>query len=378
MPEAKQPLQPAADSERSAGRTHLPILFFLVAAALLLATILYLWYGNTTGATPPEQAQILYLNWDEQDAPQLYAASLSGEPPRALTDAGMGLAGYAVAPDGSAIAYTTNAGAGGNSVWVVDRNGGNARQILNCAGTVCAGLVWVPDGRRLVYERHELPANGAGQGQSELWWLEPATGETRPVFAAEHASAVSAGFSANGHWLSAVLPDEEVTRLHNLETGDSVSIPNEVAAAPAWHPADERLVSANIEYQGEQFAVHLYHVAVQDGVMTPISDQMETDDGSPAWSPDGRQLAFGRRIPRAHIGRQIWVMEADGSQSRQLTSDPESNFGPPRWSPDGHWLLVQRYLINQPADRPSIWLLEVDGGELRQAAPAGFAPAWLP
>jgi dipeptidyl aminopeptidase/acylaminoacyl peptidase len=46
------------------------------------------------------------------------------------------------------------------------------------------------------------------------------------------------------------------------------------------------------------------------------------------WSPDGRKLAFLR-------GGLLWVMNADGSGKRRLTTRPASG---PAWSPDGRWI----------------------------------------
>jgi TolB protein len=48
----------------------------------------------------------------------------------------------------------------------------------------------------------------------------------------------------------------------------------------------------------------------------------------PRWSPDGRQLA-------ALKGGQLWVMKADGTQQRRLTTRPAAG---PSWSPDGKWI----------------------------------------
>jgi TolB protein len=51
---------------------------------------------------------------------------------------------------------------------------------------------------------------------------------------------------------------------------------------------------------------------------------------SPAWSPDGRAIAFerGRRLQQG----DIWVMSADGSGQRHLTRTPLYEWGP-AWSP---------------------------------------------
>jgi len=57
------------------------------------------------------------------------------------------------------------------------------------------------------------------------------------------------------------------------------------------------------------------------------------DDTNPAFSPDGSQIAFVSNRDAEEGGQSIYVMNADGSQLRQLTFDHWSNW--PAWSPDG-------------------------------------------
>jgi TolB protein len=61
-----------------------------------------------------------------------------------------------------------------------------------------------------------------------------------------------------------------------------------------------------------------------------ISNHMAFD-GWPAWSPDGKQIAFSSNR-RANY--QIHIMNADGSVVR-LVSNTEGRATEPRWSPDG-------------------------------------------
>lgn len=61
----------------------------------------------------------------------------------------------------------------------------------------------------------------------------------------------------------------------------------------------------------------------------------DTYDNSPAWSPDGRKIAFGRWDGNDN---ELWIMRGDGSHKRQLTNDtaPETALSVrPSWSPSG-------------------------------------------
>ena len=56
-----------------------------------------------------------------------------------------------------------------------------------------------------------------------------------------------------------------------------------------------------------------------------------------AWSPDGTQIAYSRQSPFTGVG-SIWVIDVDGTDPRQVSSEIGVN-NHPTWSPDGRWIL---------------------------------------
>jgi dipeptidyl aminopeptidase/acylaminoacyl peptidase len=81
----------------------------------------------------------------------------------------------------------------------------------------------------------------------------------------------------------------------------------------------------------------------------------------PQPSPDGRRVAFVVRTTdlEANRGRQdLWLVGADGSGLRRLTTDPASD-SEPRWAPDGQSL----YFLSTRAGSSQVWRLPIAGGE---------------
>jgi TolB protein len=88
-------------------------------------------------------------------------------------------------------------------------------------------------------------------------------------------------------------------------------------------------------------------------------------DGGLAWSPDGRRIAFGTnrdRNPSRRGQAEIYVMNADGSALRRLTRTPEAEFVF-RWSPNGRQLLFGRF-PSQP--RWAFFVMNADGSGVRK------------
>jgi Tol biopolymer transport system component len=97
---------------------------------------------------------------------------------------------------------------------------------------------------------------------------------------------------------------------------------------------------------------------------------------SPAFSPNGRLIAYDYRRPGFSI-REIYVMNADGTGIRQVTRLGEVS-SLPAWSPDGKTLAFQS---NARLGRYEIYAVGLNGTHLRQVTRSEsdvIQPAWTP
>lgn len=96
------------------------------------------------------------------------------------------------------------------------------------------------------------------------------------------------------------------------------------------------------------------------------------DDIDPSWSPDGSMISFASSRAGA---RQLFVMNADGSNVRQVT-DLTNMGGRNTWSPDGTKLAFYR---GEQGDR-NIYVINLDGTGLVKLTNGGdnLAPSWSP
>ena len=81
-----------------------------------------------------------------------------------------------------------------------------------------------------------------------------------------------------------------------------------------------------------------------------------TSDVNPAWSPDGTKIAFGRGNSDSDIGEDIWTIGSDGKDPANLTNG--SGGDEPAWSPDGA-TIVYAHKLRQ------IWQMNADGSNPR-------------
>lgn len=97
------------------------------------------------------------------------------------------------------------------------------------------------------------------------------------------------------------------------------------------------------------------------------------DIRGPIWSPDGSKIAFRSQESG---NRDIYVMNADGTNITQLTDDPRDDYSP-AWSPDGEKITF----VSERDGNPEIYVMSADGSDpirLTHNAVVDFYPAWSP
>jgi TolB protein len=119
--------------------------------------------------------------------------------------------------------------------------------------------------------------------------------------------------------------------------------------SPAWSPDGRRLAYVSFENKKPVVYVH----SLLDG-KRQVAANFRGSNSAPAWSPDGRTLAVS--LSREG-GSQIFVMNPDGSSVRRLTSSSAIDTEP-RYSPDGRWI----YFTSDRGGTPQIYRMPARGG----------------
>src|SRR5215218_2769387 len=217
---------------------------------------------------------------------------------------------------------------------------------------------WSPDGRRIAF--------GSGRdGNGDVYAMN-ADGSAQRNLTRNPSHDFAPSWSPDGRRIAFLSSRGGNSEIYAMNTDGSRqrNLTRNPAndSAFAWSP-DSRRIAFTSKRDGNWEV----YVMTADGSGQRRLTRSPRYEGGPAWSPDGRKLAFvgGSRSCRAGAAcagnTDVYVMNADGSGQRRLTRAPRDDFVP-AWSPDGRKIAF----VSKRDGNAEIYVMNTDGSEQRK------------
>ena len=237
-----------------------------------------------------------------------------------------------ISPEGKWVAYTVRdvdlkEDKYETHIWMVPTSGGEAIP-MTAKDYSAKRPRWSPDGKFLSF----LAKRKEGD-KTQVWTLNRQGGEAQQL--TKIAQGVSSyEWSPNGKKLLLILKDPKPEDLIKDKKGKKKPKPWVIDRLQFKHDGDGYL---------DNYRDHLYVLVPGDTIPTQITSG-NFDDSDPAWSPDGKLIAFVSNRTENSDGNSntdIWVVSADNTDKGQTLIQVTTNLGSddrPAWSPDGEWI----------------------------------------
>jgi TolB protein len=283
--------------------------------------------------------------------------ALGGAPRKIIEDVDSTVA---FAPDGNHFAFVRNeANMKESSLVIADTATGSERRLLTHSGFASLsneGPAWSPDGKLIVVpERIGDPS----RGKWKLLAVDANTGERQEFDSREWDAIGQTAWLSDGHGLifagrenpSSVLvyklwqisyPTAETRMITNdLNSYTGVGITS--GSSPLLTIQSDRVTNFSV------ISKNAFDKPVQ---ITTGSGDKPSEVMGMAWTPNNR-IVYGSS---ASGDIELWIMDADGSNQKQLTADQYINFKP-SVTPDGRSIVF----VSRKGGAPHIWKMDIDG-----------------
>ena len=219
-------------------------------------------------------------------------------------------------PDGTEIAYTSDAG-GGDNIWIMAADGSNKRQLTDERFRLLNNPYWSPDGRYIAARKHFTTSRSLGTGEIWVWHTRGGSGvavverpnETHQKELGEPAFSPDGRYiyysfdsTPGGTFIYAQDSNDQIfeIRRHDLETGKTESFVTGAGGAVRPTPSpDGRWLAFVRRLEGES-ALFLKNLV--SGEETPVYDALDQDlqevwavhgvYPNMSWTPDSGSLVF--------------------------------------------------------------------------------------
>jgi imidazolonepropionase-like amidohydrolase/Tol biopolymer transport system component len=255
----------------------------------------------------------------------LYSLPIAGGEAKALTHDVAWQQQPRYSPDGKQIAFTSDQG-GGDNLWIMDRDGGNHRQVTKETFRLLTQPEWTPDGQYLVGRKHFTSARSLGAGEMWLYHVTGGDGVQLTKRRTQQKDTGEPAFSPDGRYLyfsDDVTPGEvfeynkdangEIYVVQRLdrETGDLERYITGAGGSITPTPSPDGKTIAFVRRVRGKSVLHLFDVAsgsewpLWEGLDRDLQETWAVHGVYPrfAWTPDNKAVVIwaGGKLHRVDV-----------------------------------------------------------------------------
>ncbi|MBZ5541649.1 MAG: S9 family peptidase [Acidobacteriia bacterium] len=308
---------------------------------------------------------------DDKNEERIWMVPAAGGAPVALTAEGVSSSHPRWSPDGNYLAFLSARSGGKQQVWLLNRLGGEAQRLTDTPQDV-NDFAWSPDSRRLVLVlRDASPEELEAAKEVDRFAVTPDKDKDakkepktpRPwVIDRLQFKRDTVGYldRRRTHLYLCDLASKSLTQVTSGDYDDS---------DPAWSPDGRSLAftsNRSVPDPDHNYNTDIWVVAADNTDKGAHLTQVSTNPGedrSPAWSPDGKSIAFVSQIePRLfqYATKHLAVAPAAGGAAKLLTLALDRNVSDPHFAPDG----ASVYFIADDDGTQNLCRIPVAGGEV--------------
>ena len=245
---------------------------------------------------------------------------------------------------------------------------------------------WSYDGKKIVYasqkqrEPHQIWIMDAdGSNKKQLTFAQ--SGGIAPAFSPDHTKIIYSSLKT-GHpeiWIMDIHGKNQ-RQLTNTTTSSKTRNGNKIkwGIHGTFSPDGNKIVYASTQSGKSQIWIMDSDGSNQKQLTFPIISYAP-DANAPSWSPDGKKIVFWSGYETEY--GQLFVMNPDGTNRTQLTFEADTfNSDNPAWSIDGNYILFEsdrgNYTTNKRVTKT--WIMNSDGSNVREFLPFGYGAGRRP
>jgi len=321
----------------------------------------------------------LAFQMDDIGGSHVYMVDPAGVDVERLIPGGENILDYSITSSGQVL-YSEKTQTG-SRLRLFDRDAATTLDLLDCGSASCTQPRLSPDGRWLVYRRM------AAGSTTSLWSTEITDGHAGiPTLLGESGHITRDPLFSGKGWL-AFYDETALSFLFKQPSSNTlISFENGTGEPGSWSADGSRYTAPDIGYNQASGITPGYYSQLltylpETGSQVELTRDNRVEDVQPAYSPDGKQLVFGRRFLNAQNwtpGRQIWAMNTDGTNIRPITKLAVQNHTGFAWSPDSRYLAYLQFNTASYTGGRSLWLMDMAEGNRQEILMGAYNLHWLP